>query len=102
MNLHPGLRLASTVCATSVVVIRAPSTPIDLRCGGAPMVPHDAKRASTGAPEPALCSGTLMGKRYWDAASDLEVMCTTPGAGSLSLGEEPLPMKPTKPLPSSD
>lgn len=102
MQLRPGLRLTSTVCTTSVVVVRAPHDDLDVRCGGAPMVPHDADRSPSGPPAAAHAAGTLVGKRYWDEATNLELMCTSPGEGSLSLGEEPLGVKPATPLPSSD
>ncbi len=37
MELKPGTRLRSTVCETQVVVVRAPSEPVELACGGAPL-----------------------------------------------------------------
>ena len=43
-----------------------------------------------------------MGKRYVDEAGDLELLCTKPGEGSLTLAETPLTVKGAKPLPSSD
>lgn len=102
MELRPGLRLGSTVCTTSVVVVRAPGAAVDLRCGGAPMVPHRADLTPSGAPSAGFDDGSLVGKRYWDEATNLEVMCTAAGAGSLSLGDQRLELKPAKPLPSSD
>jgi hypothetical protein len=50
----------------------------------------------------AHSSGTLVGKRYRDETSGLEVLCTKVGAGSLSINGVPVPMKEAKPLPSSD
>ena len=47
-------------------------------------------------------AGSVMGKRYVDAESGLEALCTKPGAGSLSLDGRPLAVKATKKLPSSD
>lgn len=102
MKLRPGMRLASSVCSTAVVVVRAPGADVDLRCGGAPMVPHDADRATGGEPSRDFSAGTLVGKRYWLEGSDLELMCTAAGDGSLSVGDQPLELKPAKPLPSSD
>jgi len=46
--------------------------------------------------------GTLLGKRYGDADLGLEILCTKPGRGSLSLHEVPLMVKEAKPLPASD
>ena len=37
MELKPGQRLASAVCDTEVVVVKAPAADVDLRCGGHPM-----------------------------------------------------------------
>ena len=34
MDLKPGTRLASAVCETEVVVVKAPAADVDLRCGG--------------------------------------------------------------------
>ncbi len=50
----------------------------------------------------STASGTLLGKRYGDRGPGLELLCTKAGEGSLSLGDEPLPLKDAKPLPSSD
>ena len=43
-----------------------------------------------------------MGKRFADEDLGLEVLCTKPGAGSLSVGGTLLQVKGAKPLPSSD
>jgi len=45
---------------------------------------------------------TRLGKRYEDADTGLEVLCTKAGKGSLSLNGRALPVKAPKPLPSSD
>jgi hypothetical protein len=97
-----GLRLSSVVCDTEVIVIKAPSDDLDLRCGGQPMVElGDATRS--GEPVAPFDTGTLIGKRY--ATSDdpaVEVLCTKAGAGTLSIAETVLPAKEAQPLPSSD
>jgi hypothetical protein len=99
--LKPGTRLRSVTCATEVVVVKAPASEVDVRCGGAPMVAvgEDAPEAEVTAP---FDQGTLVGKRYVDAEDALEVLCTKPGTGSLSVGDTPLEVKGAKPLPSSD
>lgn len=102
MELKPGSRLRSVVCDTEVVVVRAPGQEVELRCGGAPMVPVDADAGSGGTPGAGHDGGTLLGKRYGDEAVGIEVLATKAGAGSLSLGDEPLPVKGAKPLPASD
>jgi hypothetical protein len=100
--VKPGLRLRSTVCDTEVIVIRAPATDVDLRCGGAPLVEMGADAAVEGAPSSPHDTGTLIGKRYALTDEGLELLCTKPGKGSLSLGDQPLPPKEAAPLPSSD
>jgi hypothetical protein len=101
--LKPGTRLRSTVCATEVMVIQAPSAPVALRCGGAPLAPlGGAPGAGTDGPAPDAAGGTQIGKRYVNAAGDLELLCTKPGAGSLAADGEPLAIKAARPLPSSD
>jgi hypothetical protein len=97
-----GMRLSSVVCDTEVIVIRAPKDDLDLRCGGEPMVELADAAASGGAPTAPHDAGTLIGKRYALADPAVEVLCTKPGSGSLSIGDDPLPAKEASPLPSSD
>ena len=102
MQLKPGARLESATCDTQVVVVKAPAggDDVDVRCGGEPMRPVDSggdRLPVSGDGEP-----TLMGKRYEDPDLGLELLCTKPGAGALSIGDKPLLMKGAKPLPSSD
>lgn len=101
IQLRNGLRLRSAVCATELVVVRAPAAPIDLRCGGTPMAEAGGDVA-TGVVDPAFAEGTLLGKRYADEVLGLEVLCTKAGDGSLSIGNGPLAIKSAKPLPASD
>jgi hypothetical protein len=100
MDLKPGTRLHSAVCATEVVVVRKPAADVDLRCGGAPMLAVGEQ--GDGTPDATHSNGTKMGKRYADADSGLEVLVTKAGEGSLSLGDTPLLQKDAKALPSSD
>src|SRR5437588_12726515 len=88
MELQSGARLRSATDSTEVIVVRAPGEPVDLRCGGHPMVPIDAEApsASVGA---GFDEGTQLGKRYEDEDSGLEVLCTKPGPASLYLGADP-------------
>ncbi len=97
-----GARLRSVTCATEVVVVRSGGDEIDLRCGGQPMVPIEDAGDATGAPVAPFDEGTLVGKRYVSEDESLELLCTKPGAGSLSLGDAVLSVKGAKPLPSSD
>jgi hypothetical protein len=100
MQLKSGLRLQSVTCDTQVIVVRG-SGDVDLRCGGQPLVPAGGAVDKV-APAAGFDTGTLMGKRYGDEESGLEILCTKPGAGSLSVGDVALPEKGAKALPSSD
>jgi hypothetical protein len=97
-----GARFRSVTCETEVVAVKTSGDEIDLCCGGAPMVAVDDDAASAGAPAAPFDRGTLMGKRYVTEDEALEVLCTKPGAGALSVGDVALSVKGAKPLPSSD
>jgi hypothetical protein len=101
MDLKPGTRLRSQTCSAELIVVRPPAREVDLRCGGAPMVPMEGP-VEDHPLDAARSEGTLLGKRYADPDSGLELLCTKAGAGSLSLDGAPLPQKDAKPLPSSD
>ena len=94
--MKPGTKLLSAVCDTQVMVIRCGEGPIE--CGGAAM--GDAK--GEGDVSETHAAGTLMGKRYVDAAGTFELLCVKPGKGSLSVGGVALLIKEAKPLPASD
>jgi hypothetical protein len=103
VTLHkPGTQLRSAVCDTEVVVVRPPTAEVTIECGGAPMVERAVAGDPTGTPAADRAAGTELGKRYVHEASSLEVLCTKPGAGSLSVGDELLTLKGSKPLPASD
>jgi hypothetical protein len=101
MTLSAGMRLTSGVCGTQVAVIRAPSAPGVLTCGGSPMGELGKAPAATelAAPEPGHA---LPGKRYVDEATGLELLCTKAGKGALAFEGRPLTPKLAKPLPASD
>jgi hypothetical protein len=98
-----GQTLSSVTDTTTVIVVRAPGVDVDITCGGAPMV-----EPTSGAPDepvpadPAFTAGTLLGKRYENAAATLELLCTKAGPSSLAVDGEPLVVKSAKPLPASD
>ena len=102
VELKPGKRLRSCVCATEVMIVSAPKGDVNLSCGGAAMAPLDAPPQATGTPSPDAAGGTQLGKRYVNEAGDLELLCTKPGQGSLASDGKPLVVKGAKPLPSSD
>jgi hypothetical protein len=97
----PGTRLKSSVCATAVIVVRASGGDVDLRCGGHAMVLLD-QSPPAGSVDLAHSRGPQLDKRYAAGDGGLEILCTMGGEGSLSLGDEPIPLKEAKPLPSSD
>lgn len=102
MQLKPGLKLRSAVCDAEVVVVRAPAAEVELGCGGAPLVP-DGEDVPAGAElDGSLGDGPLMGKRYADEELGVELLCTRPGTGALTVDGRPLLVKGAKPLPSSD
>jgi hypothetical protein len=102
MELKPGLRLESATCDAQVVVVKAPmeGADVDVRCGG-----HAMRELGAGGERLAIAGdgeATLLGKRYADEATGVELLCTQGGDGALSIGEAPLLVKGAKPLPSSD
>jgi hypothetical protein len=101
-GIKPGTKLRSAVCDVEVIVIKTPSSDVNLRCGGHDMVPAGSDRPEGLAPESGYDEGSLLGKRYTDETGALELLCTKAGACSLSLGETVLQVKEAKPLPSSD
>jgi hypothetical protein len=100
--LKVGSKLKSAVCDAQIMVIRTIPEPLDLRCGGAPMIPAAEAMPSGAALDESFAEGSLIGKRYIDAADRIELLCTKGGKGSLSLGTEKLLVKQPKALPSSD
>jgi hypothetical protein len=102
MDLKPGARFTSTACTAQAAIVRPPMTAGVLACGGAPM----AALGATAADGPTLTAPqegqALAGKRYFDEASGLEVLCTKGGFGAFEFDGRPLQMKEAKRLPSSD
>ena len=85
-----------------MVVVRPPSAAGELQCGGAPVLPQADATAASGAIDPAHAEGVLIGKRYTDADSGIEVLGAKAGKGSLAFDGRPLTLKEAKPLPASD
>jgi hypothetical protein len=101
MELAAGTRWKSAVSETEIVVVRPADGDHRLGCGGVDMVPVGAEGGG-GSVDPALADPTLLGKRYEDEESGLEVLCSKGGDGTLTLDGSPLVVKTAKPLPSSD
>jgi hypothetical protein len=100
MKPRVGQTLASTVDATTVIVIRAPENDLEITCGGAAMV--DPRGQEAGAADPTQMDGSQLGKRYADDEFGVELLCTKAGEGTLAVNGRPLPLKAAKPLPASD
>jgi hypothetical protein len=101
VQLAAGNRLRSQVCSTEVIVVRGGTVDGELTCGGQALVSMDAPSDSGATPAPGLDTGTQVGKRYTDG-SELELLVTKAGAGTLAIGDRALEIKGARPLPSSD
>jgi hypothetical protein len=99
-ELTVGKRLHSTACQSEIIVIGAPHSDTELSCAGAPMTADDAARSAT--PAGSGDHGVVLGKRYVDEQTGLEVLCTKAGAGPLVADGRPLAIKAAKALPASD
>lgn len=102
MILKVGQSLASAVDTTTVVVVRSTEGNVTLTCGGVPMSDGKSPTGDGSGIEAEHVGGALLGKRYVDDASGLEVLCTKAGQGRLALDGAVLEIKAAKPLPSSD
>jgi hypothetical protein len=99
IDLTPGKRLRSKVSRTEIIVVRSPAAPVELRCGGQPMT---ADLAVADAVASTTENDTVLGKRYVDTDTGLEVLCTKAGAGVLSADGRQLTLKAPNALPASD
>lgn len=99
-ELTAGTRLHSTGCHTEMIVIRAPHSHTELSCAGAPMAAVDGARSAI--PAGSADHGVVLGKRYVDEETGLEVLCTKAGAGPLVTDGRQLVIKAAKALPASD
>jgi hypothetical protein len=98
-DLTPGKRLRSKVSDTEIIVVRSPAAPVELSCGGQPMT---ADLAAAAAGESTTENETVLGKRYVDTDTRLEVLCTKAGPGVLSADGRQLTIKAPNALPASD
>ena len=98
MQTKPGLKLRGTTCSTEVVVVRPAAGDVEIACCGAPMTDAvtDSAAAAPGQHD------ILLGKRYADELTGLELLCSKPGPGPLTVDGRALEIKGPKPLPASD
>jgi hypothetical protein len=101
-DLAPGSRWRSAVCTTEVIVVKAPASPVQLECGGHPMVAHGDEPSAVLPIDDLFALGTKMGKRFADPETGIELLATKGGDGTLAVNGVALPLKDAKPLPSSD
>ncbi len=102
MEIKPGSRWKSAVCAAELVVVRPPKTAGELQCGGVAVLPQASTASTLGDVHPDHAKGVLIGKRYTDDESGIEVLGAKAGTGSLAYDGRPLALKEAKPLPASD
>lgn len=102
MQTKPGLKLRSTACTTEVVVVRPASSSVVLSCCGAELTADEVSPAPAGDSGRTGTGGVLLGKRYADPETGIELLCTKPGPGELAVDGRPLELKGAKPLPASD
>jgi len=108
VDLEPGSRWRSAVCDTEVVIVRAPAGPVTFRIGGAGVFRADTGQdrpcpdRSGAQPDAALAGGTLLGKRYTDEATGLQVLCVKPGEGTITVDGRPAAVVTPRQLPASD
>jgi hypothetical protein len=102
MDIKPGSRWKSAVCDAQMVVVRPPKTAGELQCGGVAVLPQADGAAPSGDVRPDHAGGVLIGKRYTDEESGIEVLGAKAGKGSLAFDGRALMLKDAKPLPASD
>lgn len=101
MPMKAGTRLKSAVSSIEVIVVRPSEEEAELTCGGVAMI-DIAEAPSDRRTEPGLDGQALLGKRYIDESTGIELLCTKGGHGQLACNGRALVIKEAKPLPSSD
>jgi hypothetical protein len=96
-SLKPGMQLYARLSTVRLIVVRAAEgiLTIDDEQFSNSECESAGNRAADG-PQVHL------GKRYYDGASSLEVLCTRPGRGVLAFDKRALELREAKALPSSD
>ncbi len=102
IDLKPGTRLFGAACTGEFIVVKAPADPVDLRIGGHPALTSADDRSPGLEVTTGPDDKPAMGKRYVDDDDSLELLCTKPGEGAVSIGSTALQLKDAKALPASD
>jgi hypothetical protein len=99
-----GQQFKSAVCSTRVIVVRKPATDdAVLYCGGVAMVDvSDPAPVDQACADPQWLQGTVMGKRYSEPGSGIQVLCVAAGDGTLTINGAKLEIEAARQLPSSD
>jgi hypothetical protein len=87
VKFKPGERFVVPDTTAELIIVRAPDEPVEIRV-----------RASDSGEGSSL----LLGKRYTDEPSGIELLCVKSGRGPLEIDGRAVVIKPAKPLPSSD
>ena len=98
MSLKVGSRLRTPTSTAEVIVVKAAATDGELQCAGGGMTTEDVTVEDQGGSG----SKILLGKRYTDTESGLELLATKPGAGPLVFDGRELAIKSAATLPASD
>ena len=99
VQLRAGQALYSTIDPTSVVVIKAPAGPVSISVNGVALTASKPDVVPSDAP---AGEGTVLGKRYADDGTGIELLVTKPGTATLEVNGASLAVKESKPLPASD
>ena len=102
MELRAGQKLHSAVCEAQFVVVRAPGGDVDVAVGGTAALDHEPSADERAELDASIGDAPQMGKRYADEEVGIELLCSRPGAGAVTVNGAVLPLKGAKPLPSSD
>jgi hypothetical protein len=97
LSLKTGTRLVTPTSACEVLIVRAPSTAEVLTCAGGELTPGGVSGDDT-----ATGPTVVLGKRYADEPSGLEVLCVKAGSGPVRIADRELVLRAAKPLPASD
>ena len=99
MEIKPGVKLSSAASSAEFIVVRAAPGELDLACAGEPLT---ASAGGAAGPDAGTGEAILVGKRYRDEGGTLELLCTKPGSGPVTLAGVPLRLAAAKSLPASD
>jgi hypothetical protein len=99
MSIIVGSRWRSKGGGVELVVVQPPSAEVGLECDGELREFLDSSTPPSPPTSPASAPDI---KRYVNQTYSIEVLCTKPGTGPLSVSEEPMVLKDAEPLPSSD